>query len=199
MYRSSVLVIDPIPLPSYVNVNLINSFITDDAFSYGLRADFYMKSIDLGLSWFEGYDPMPGIALTSFEIRNSGGFPLPVIDLGATPYRNRMAGIDFETTAGSFGFRGEAAWTLPRLSFEQHEFVPLPSIELVAGGDWSGGNWRVSAEYYGKYMYDFVPPGGESLIGTEPDIAMLSQMMAVPGFDMKEYIRAQVACFQQVV
>lgn len=198
LYRSSTLLIDPVPLPSYINFKLINSLITRNVFSYGLRADLYLNSFDLGIAWFDGYDPMPGISLQRFEIHNTGGFPVPLIDLQAVPYHINMAGLDFETTAGAFGFRGEAAWVSPVEDYLVHEHIPLPHLEFAAGSDWSRGNWRLSAEYGLKYMYDYTPPQGESLIGSDPDLSVIGQLISMPGFDLYEFIRTQVATFNRL-
>jgi hypothetical protein len=197
LYRPSLLNIEPVPLPSYVSIAMIDGFITEDAFSYGIKADFYLKGIDLGISWFQGPDPMPGIGIARFEIRNAGGFLLPSIDLVAKPYRNRMAGIDFEAISGAFGFRGEAAWSSPER--DQHgEYVPLTSFDVVAGADWSAGNWRVAAEYFGRYNCDHTDATVDPLIGTEPDLSEIAQLLEIPGFDIEDYMRQQVNTFNRL-
>lgn len=198
MYRSSTLITDPIPIPSWVTIELIDSFVTRNSFSYGMRADIFLQGIDFGFSWFEGPDPMPGVALTSLDITNTGGFPVPSVVLNATPYRITVLSADFETHTGAFGFRGETAWSRPDLSYVFHEFVPLPQVEMVAGSDWTGGKWHISAEYYGKYMYNYSTPDGESFIGTEPDLSQLAQLFSIPGFDPDDYIRNQVSVFNRL-
>jgi hypothetical protein len=66
-YRSSVLIIDPIPMPDYIVINQLPLLLTGkEMISYGLKSDFHLKLFDWSLSWFNGYDPMPGIALTEF-------------------------------------------------------------------------------------------------------------------------------------
>ena len=73
-----MLIIDPVPLPENVTINQINSLITDkEMFSYGLKADIHLKGIDWSLSWFDGYDPMPGMALTGFNLDLSVPIPVP--------------------------------------------------------------------------------------------------------------------------
>ena len=152
-YKSSVLLINPIPLPDNVTVNPINSLVTgEDLYSYGIKADFHLSGIDVGTSWFDGYDPMPGTALTSFTIDLSGPVPVTSTILGMKPYKTKMAGLDFETSLGPVGFRGEAAWTKPELSYQSNEYVPLEEIKWVAGADYSIGNWRFTGEYSGKTM-----------------------------------------------
>ena len=198
-YRSSVLLIDPIPLPDYVKLNQINNLITDKKMlSYGLKADMHWNGIDWGLSWFDGYDPMPGAAFTSFTADLSG--PVPVIEtqLTMTPYKIRMAGVDFELAAGDFGIRGEAAWSIPYLSNKTYEYVPFEEIRWVAGFDWSSGIWRITGEYSGKTIPGFTPSSVDPVIGTEPDLAKLAELFSTPGADPEKYIRQQVEAFNRL-
>jgi len=77
-YRSSVLLIEPLDLPSYVNITQIESLITDKKmFTYGVKANFQITGIDFSFSWFDGYDPMPGVSLTDFSIDTIGFIPFP--------------------------------------------------------------------------------------------------------------------------
>jgi hypothetical protein len=198
-YRSSVLIIDPIPLPQYVIVNQLPSLLTDkEMFSYALKADFHLKLFDWSLSWFRGYDPMPGVALTKFNLDITVPNPLPYTELSVKPYKNRVLGIDFETTAGALGIRGEAAWSDPELSDKAYEWVPMPEVKWVAGADWATGNWRFTGEYSGKYIIDFNLTTVEPVIGTEMDYSKLAAMIAIPGFDAEAYVKQQVAAFNRL-
>jgi hypothetical protein len=198
-YRSSVLIIDPVPLPENVTINQINSLLTGkEMFSYGLKSDFHLKGIDWSLSWFDGYDPMPGIAITGFNLDLSAPIPMPVTDLSAIPYKTRMIGLDFETSAGNIGLRGEAAWSVPYLSNEEYEYVPFPEIRWVAGSDWSRGVWRITFEYSGKRVLHFTASSVDPVLGTEPDYAKLAELLQVPGFDLRDYIRQQVGAFNRL-
>jgi hypothetical protein len=198
-YRPSVLIIDPIPLPDYVVINEIKSLQTDkEMFSYGLKADFRFKMFDWSLSWFNGYDPMPGIALTTFSLDFSQTFPVPYLELSETPYKNRVLGIDFETAAGPLGIRGEAAWSDPVLSYETNEYVPLPEVKYAAGIDWATGIWRFTGEYSGKYIIDFSPAEVDPIIGTDIDYMQMAAMFANPEFDPEAYVKQQVEAFNRL-
>jgi hypothetical protein len=199
-YRSSTLLIEPIELPSYATIKEIEGLVTDKKmFSYGLKADFHIKRIiDFSLSWFDGYDPMPGIALTSFSLDTSGYMPSLSAEMTMTPYKIRNAGLDFEATLGSFGIRGEAAWMFPYLSYKTNEYVPLEEIKWVAGVDWMKGNWRITCEYSGKTMPGFEPSSAEPILGAELDPLMIAMLMSAPGFDLEEYVRQQIAAFNRL-
>lgn len=198
-FRSSTLITGPISLPSYVTLDEIDSLVTGkEMFSYGLKADIHLTGIDFSLSWFDGYDPMPGTALTYFNLDLSGPLPVPHTGLTMTPYKIRNIGFDFETTAGSFGFRGEAALTLPYKSYKTYEYVPCQELKWVAGTDWSTGNWRFTGEYSGKFIPGFAPASADPFIGNEPDYAALAVLLATPGFDMEQYVRDQFGAFNRL-
>lgn len=198
LYRQSVLAIEPVPLPSYVTIGLIEGFLTENAFTYGFRTDFYLRGIDLGFSWFHGYDPMPGLALSRFALNDMGGFPVPDIGLEAKPYTNRVGAIDFEGSSGAFGFRGEVAYSFPAGDFRSEEYVPLKAVDIVAGADWTKGKFIISVEYYGRLIPGFEESEVEPIIGTEPDIEELARLFSTPGANVSEYVRQQVAAFNRL-
>ncbi len=198
-YRSSVLIIDPVPIPDYVTINEINSLITDKKmFSYGLKSDLHLRGLDASISWFEGYDPIPGTELTTFNIDMSGTIPAPLMELTFRPYKTKLLGIAFESSISDFGIRGEAAWSDPSLSYQENEYVPLPEIAWVAGGDYSTGNWRFSLEYSGKNVLDYTPAEVDPVLGTEFDFTTLIPLFADPGFNLMEYVRKQVSSFNRL-
>lgn len=200
-YRASVLIIDPMPLPEWVKINQLTSLLTGrDMFSYGLRSRFNLPGVDMSFSWFDGYDPMPGVALTTFNLDMSGSMPLLNAELTITPYKLRNLGFDFETILGNIGLRGEAAWSFPYKSYKTEEYVPCEEIKYVAGIDWMPGNWRLTAEYAGKTIIDFEAATVDPFIGTETDLAKLAILISdpVPGFDLNEYVRQQVSSFNRL-
>jgi hypothetical protein len=198
-YRSSVLIIDPIPLPDYVVINQLPSLVTEkEMFSYGIKADFHLNLFDWSLSWFEGYDPMPGIALTEFNLDMTQPIPLPYIELSVKPYKNRVLGIDFETAVGALGIRGEAAWSDPELSFKTNEYVPYPEVKWALGADWSAGIWRFTGEYSGKFVSEFSPSTVDPVIGTETDFSRIAELLAIPGFNPEDYVKLQVGAFNRL-
>jgi len=198
-YRSSVLMIDPLPLPAYVTINPVTSLMTgNDKYGLGLKADFYLRGIDMSLSWFDGLNPMPGTALTRFNLNLSDPIPVPYTELTLKPYRISNIGFDFEATIGNAGIRGEAAWSIPYNSYKTYEYVACQQIEWAAGIDWLSGDWRLTAEYSGKAIPGFEETSVEPFIGTEPDLSALAAMMALPGFDLTEYVRQQVGAFNRL-
>ncbi|MDX9948028.1 MAG: hypothetical protein RBS38_11730 [Bacteroidales bacterium] len=198
-YRPSVLIIDPIPLPAFVGIEQLPTLVTDSKmYGYALRADFHPRLIDFSVSWFDGYDPMPGIALTTFNLELERSIPLMEVGLSVKSYRNRVLGADFETIAGPFGIRGEAAWSDPDLSFRVNEYVPFPELEWAVGADWAAGIWRITAEYSGKHVSDFVPSAVDPLLGYEIDFSGFAPLLANPEFDAGDYVKQQVGAFNRL-
>jgi hypothetical protein len=198
-YKPSKLIIDPVKLPENTTITQLPGLVTDQQMmSYGIRSDLHFKGIDLGVSWFEGYDPMPGIALSEFNLDMSGSSPVATTKLTVKPYLTRVAGLDFESVLGPFGIRGEAAYSAPYLSSDVNEYVPMSELKWVMGIDWSIGIWRLTGEYSGKYIPDFTDLQVDPIIGTDPDYTKLAAIIATPGFDINEYVRHQVESFNRL-
>jgi hypothetical protein len=198
-YRSSRLLVDQVKLPFYVTIDPLETLVTSrEMFSYGLKTDLHITGVDLSFSLFDGYDPMPGTALTSFNLDLSGAFPIPYTRLEMTPYKIRNFGFDFETTLGEFGLRGEASYMAPYKSWKSFEYIPMPELKWVAGTDWSADNWRFTAEYSGKIIPDFTPSAVDSFIGSEPDMAQMITLMSIFGFNMEDYVRDQVGAYNRL-
>jgi hypothetical protein len=199
VYRPSELLISPIPLPGNVKFNQKTSLYADQKYySYGIRSDFHFQGIDFGLSWFDGYNPNPGIALSKFNLDLSSPIPIPVIELETKPYRIQMVGLDYEFVAGELGLRGEVAFSSPALSYSSNEYVPYPEFQIATGIDWSSGIWRVIAEYSWKKIIDFSPTSAVPVFGASTDYTRLAVLLQDPEFDMAAYVRQEVAAFNRL-
>lgn len=199
LYRSSVLLIEPLDLPAWVTIEQDGSLVTgSEMFSYALKAEFRIRGFDFSLSWFDGHNPMPGIKLDNFTLDTLAMIPFPSAGLSLKPYKINNIGFDFETTAGSFGIRGEAAFMMPALSHESYEYVPFSELTWVAGTDWMKGDWRLTFEYSGKTIPDHKPSAVDPFISAELDPATLAQLLATPGFDFEDYVKQQVAAFNML-
>ncbi|MEN8157700.1 MAG: hypothetical protein ABFS10_12180 [Bacteroidota bacterium] len=157
VYRSSKLLIDPIPMPEYVN------FLEPDhpgtelkEGSYGLNWDIYTGPMDLSLYWFEGYHHWPGIGYDSLMIDPITMEPL-ALNLVERAYRIRMAGLDLSVPLGSWIFRAEGGWQQTLESHETAEYLPFPELSYTAEVERSGRHFGLLAGYYGKYIIDYAP------------------------------------------
>ena len=130
-------------LPSFIESELIKAAPDIETSSFALKTDFENSSFDFSVSWFNGYNPAPGISGIS-----SGKMILK-------PYRIHNIGFDFSTTFSDYGIRGETAFLIPA---EDHKeiYVPSPEISYVAGIDRSIGDFTLILQYSGKYITDFI-------------------------------------------
>jgi hypothetical protein len=197
-YRSDVLIIRPLEIPESVTIEELPMLSGGRSMTgYGLKADFYLKSIDFSVSYFNGNDPLPGIRLKGLDVvAGDDGLEL-LTTLGIAPFRVSRVGFDFETTAGRMGIRGEAAWTKPELSFRENEFVPMPEIKWVLGLDIAAGAVNLGAEYLGKIITDFEePPIKPQLPGEAPPLTP-EEIGQIPG-GPEALARMQITSFNRL-
>ena len=130
-------------LPSFIETDLTDPDPALTNTSFALKTDFESSAFDCSVSYFNGYNPSPGIT----DI-NAGKMELK-------PYRIHNIGFDFSTTVSDYGLRGETAFLIP---YEDHEKINVPSPELsyIAGIDRSIGDFNLILQYSGKYITDFI-------------------------------------------
>lgn len=200
VYQSSVLLIDPVPMPAYVH------FIEPDypgvdlnEGSYGLNYDIFTSAVDLSLYWFEGYHNWPGIAYDSFVLDTITMEPL-ALNLLEKAYRIRMAGMDFSLPLGSWIFRAEGAWQQSIESHDQVEYLPFPEISYTAEIERTGTHVSILAGYYGKYIIDYTPPVADpSLSAGQEQFFQMMQAGIVPSAEAVDgVIRERIGAFNRL-
>jgi hypothetical protein len=120
--------------------------------AYALRLNLEFPSFDGSLSYFNGYNPRPGISTDSLN-----EFP-PKDPFAIIPkaYRMSVIGADAKTTAGAFGLRGEVAYRKPQGDYKAEFHIPNPDLCYVFGIDREfSGNLSIIVQYAGKYVFDF--------------------------------------------
>lgn len=153
VYKSSYVPLDLISLPpgvergeeDYPDSKLENSAVA-------LRLNFEYPAFDGSVSYFNGYNPRPGISTDSL-----GNFP-PIEPLTIFPkaYRMQVLGADFQTTLGSYGVRGEIAYMKPHGDYKSEFYIPNPDLSYVFGIDKEfSGNISVILQYIGRYVFNF--------------------------------------------
>jgi hypothetical protein len=153
VYRHSVYRFDLFDMPGFVNFT--EAFQPDAALkngSFAGKMEFLFDRFDGSISWFSGYDPMPGILAA--PLPETPGED-PEVDLYARPFRQQTAGLDFAFGLGSFGIRGEAAYRSPAAGFKGEIYVPNRDLRYVLGIDRSFGDFSMTLIYSGQYVFDF--------------------------------------------
>ena len=153
VYRHSIYRFDLFDMPDFVH--FADAYNPDAAFkngSFAGKVEFLFDRFDGSISWFSGFDPMPGI--------EAGPLPEtpgenPSIDLYARPFRQQTGGVDFSFGLGSFGARGEAAYREPEPGYKGEIFVPNRDLRYVLGIDRSFGIFNMMVMYSGQYVFDF--------------------------------------------
>jgi hypothetical protein len=153
VYRHSVYRFDLFDMPGFVNFTEAYRPEADlKNGSFAGKMELLYDRFDASVSWFSGYDPMPGIVAAPLpEVPGDN----PVINLYARPFRQQTAGFDFAFGLGSFGIRGEAAYRSPAAGFKGEIFVPNRDLRYVLGIDRSFGDFSMTLIYSGQYVFDF--------------------------------------------
>ena len=153
VYRHSVYRFDLFDMPGFVNfTDAYNPEAAIKNGSFAGKIEFLFDRFDGSVSWFCGYDPMPGI--------EAGPLPEtpgenPSIDMYARPFRQHTGGLDFSFGLGSFGIRGEAAYREPDDGYKGEIFVPNRDLRYVLSIDRSIGIFSMMVLYSGQYVFDF--------------------------------------------
>lgn len=196
LWNPSLLMTAPLELPDYVTINLPHGLNAGNkGFSAGIRSDITVRRTDIGIQWFHGPDPMPGLELTSAALSNPDSINLTMTGV---PYMINSAGIDFETALASVVIRGSLSWSVPVKEITGNEEVPFPQAEWVGGFDWAPGSFRLTAEYYGKKVLDFHEPVVESLAGQDIDLSGLMALLMMSGLTPGEFARLQTESFNRM-
>ena len=191
-HRSSVLYTDFIDLPEIINIQNLSSS-PDNYVSYGLRAKIYLKNFSADISYFDGYNPLPGLSLDSINIQSAND--QPVISLKETTYKIRSLSASMDLVTSKAILRTEAIWIDPDLDYRSSEHVMLPEVKWAAGLEYLMGDIRLIAEYSGKYILDFEEPDFEPVL---PEESSFNDIIALPPAQAFEYTRLQIASFNRL-
>lgn len=200
VYQSSVLLIDPVPMPGYVN-------FLDPGYpgpelnkgSYGIKYDIYIPLLDVALYWFEGYHHWPGIAFDSF-VMDSMTFQPAALNIREEAYRIRMLGMDLSVPLGSWILRAEGAWQQTAEMHEEHEYLPFPELSYTAELERSGTYFTLLSGYYGKYILDYTTPETEPSLDIDQDqfFQLMQQGMVLNEGTINGLITGQIDAFNRL-
>jgi hypothetical protein len=147
VYKATILPFGNVALPGGVSWNEDPTTVHKwKNSSLGIKLDLEKPSFDGSLSWFKGYHKMPGLNYAS----SGEGTEILV-----QPYKSQILGADFSTTAGSYGLRGEFAYSFPDNDTDSLFTIPCKQLEYTLGIDREWGNFSLILQYVGKYVFDF--------------------------------------------
>ena len=147
VYEPSVLPFDKVQLPEEIQYSKPD--YPDNELkhsSLALKLHIEGASFDGTFSYFKGYIPMPGVSL---HVENS------ILNIYPTAYRILMIGVDFSTTVGANGLRGEFAYKEAEEKNDICHSIPKKQIEYILGIDREFGNISLIIQYIGKHVFDF--------------------------------------------
>lgn len=130
-----------VTLPEYPDKKILNGAIAS-------KVDFEFSAMSFSISYFNGYNPDPGINIVSI---------LPQVNIAPKTYRLNMAGLDFSSTIGNImGIRGEVAFKYPTGEYNNYIHIPYPEIQYVLGINKEFFNkLNIILQYVGKYVFDY--------------------------------------------
>lgn len=150
--------------PDYPDVDLAKG-------TTAARFHLILSAFEASASYLHGYSTQPGLNLDSWSFSESGG---NLIYIRRTAYEQHVAGFDFATTIGSFGFRGEIAYRYP-VDYKNKVYAPNPDLHYVVGFDREFGPISVIAQYIGRYVFDFKDPEDLLYFLTDLNLDTLSE------------------------
>ncbi|MCK4956407.1 MAG: hypothetical protein KAS49_02140, partial [Candidatus Cloacimonetes bacterium] len=112
-----------------------------------IKLNLELASFDGSVSYFNGYNPYPGMAIGIMDI--------DTLRIISKAYRIRIAGADFSTSSGPYGFRGEFAFRDPQADYEASIHIPNPDLQYVFGMDREFGDFSIILQYAGRFVVDF--------------------------------------------
>ncbi len=200
LFRPSVLLIDPVPLPGYVVFGEPEYPGTEfREGNYGVHYELFSPLLDFSLYWFRGYHHWPGIRFESVELDGESLLPVE-LRLRQKAYRISMAGADLSLPLESWIFRMEGAWQHTHAYIADKEYLPLSELSYVGELEKTGAWWNLVAGYYGKYIIDFFQAKAEPTLSTGQDIiTILLKEGVIPTTDaVNQIIREQVSAFNRL-
>lgn len=149
-YAESVLPTDVIPFPTGITIcepDYPDAKLKNSAFA--LKANLEFADLDGSLSYFNGYNPLPGIAV--------GAIGISGVTLIPEAYRLHVLGADFSTVVlNNTGLRGEFTYRIPYANWEESVHVPNPDLQYTVGMDREiFTDFTIILQYVGRYVFDF--------------------------------------------
>lgn len=121
-----------------------------------VRFHLILPAVEMSVSYLYGYSLFPGLVLNDTTYDAAGN---DIRHLSRKAWQQHVAGFDFSTAVGDlFGLRGEIAYRHPvDYDIPGNVNVPNPDLYYIAGADREFGDVHISAQYMGRYVFDWEP------------------------------------------
>jgi hypothetical protein len=181
LYRPDVLLFSKAELPSNVVIGA-PSYPDNKLDNSGcaFRFDWTSSMLDGSLSYFNGFETQTAF---DYTLGFSGISVIP------TAYRMHAIGLDFASTIGSLGLRGEAAAKIPFKDHAGHAFVPQRCAQYLFGLDRSIADWTFLVQYSGTYVFDFAENREPLLMDPANPLAQMNYGVAMAAYSMERFNR----------
>jgi hypothetical protein len=113
---------------------------------WGIRYNQILSKSEFSLSYFDGFDDIPYYRPNVTPLVSTSRDLSALVSLRREYFRVRVAGIDFASSIGPLGVRGEAAY------FDQTDPNNLDHMIFVIGVDKSWGDWSALIQYTGQKL-----------------------------------------------
>ena len=151
---------------------------------YAAHLNFELPAIGFSVSYFRGYDPLYG-----FDLKNlSWNYIVPDIELTARTYLKNTVGMDFSIPAGSWIFRGEAAYN-HTTDYKDNMYIPNPGLSYVAGVEHNFWGATTILQYIGAYTFDFTELKEPEKPGEGNDNTLLDYMTGLIVNELTQFNR----------
>jgi hypothetical protein len=145
----------PFSLPPIISGVSFGSLAANNQLQSGssgaARLDISADSIDGSISYYYGYNTLPGF---NFAIIPVSMTSLSVV-ITPIAYKMQAIGGDFSTALWNFGLRGEACVKIPELSPDNYAYIPKPYAQYVGGIDRTFGDFNALVQYSGVTVMDY--------------------------------------------
>lgn len=195
----------PVRRSSYLYTDYIeadkSTFFTDNEppgkskFSYGARLGFAGRGFETRLYWFDGYYPMPGLSLDSLYIPASEDEEFR-IQIGKTPYRRKIAGIDMEFALNRLIIRTGLSYSSSPLSRQENDYIPFPQANWFGNIEFKPGSFTIITEYSGSKVLEFTEPPAEAVLPGSGGFASLPPMTPA---EMTGYAGQLISSFNRLM
>lgn len=197
VYTPSVLPVNVIDLPPAVSFGKTRSAVNGDSFiaGYGIRSNFNSSFADLSLYWFEGYDLLPLLYMTGFELLPPDPDPKLSITLQERGFPVRILSADAEGTMPWSVWRAAISHTIPDKSTQYEGYLPFDQTSWMAGVDITAGECTVTLEYGGAFVHDWYRSNVEPRL---PGGEITDDMASLPAEEIPSLVKDQIIAFNRL-